>query len=365
MEKLHIERKAEPIEFAYDIIWEKDFSLLKEAVSSLQLSAKNVCIVTDSNVAPLYLSQVSSILSKIFEHVISYVIPAGEAHKNLFEIQNIYQCLLENHFERKDILLALGGGVVGDMTGFTAATYRRGIDFLQIPTTLLSQVDSSIGGKTGVDFDSYKNMIGAFHQPRLVYMNMSVLQTLPDDQFASGIGEVLKSALIRNAELYDWIDTNRKEIKSRDAASLIHLIRACCVIKGAVVEEDPKEFGVRAILNFGHTIGHAVEKLMDFRLLHGACVGLGTIAAARLSMIRGYISQTDFEKIAELNEYFDLPEQVKGIDAKAIFNATKSDKKMEGGRVKFILLHAIGNAYVDKTVTDIELLDIIKTVITE
>ncbi len=351
MEKLNITRKGQEIEFSYDIVWERGFEQLPLTLAAAALPFQKVCIITDSNVEKLYLDQVKTALAPMNKTVVSFVIPAGEEHKNLGEIQKIYEFLIREHFERKDLLIALGGGVVGDMTGFAAATYLRGIDFVQIPTTLLSQVDSSVGGKTGVDFDAFKNMVGAFYQPRLVYMNSDVLKSLPDDQFSSGMGEVLKSGLIRNREFYEWIDAYSDDILDRDTKTLEHMVRECCKIKAKVVEEDPRENGVRAILNYGHTLGHAVEKLKNFTMLHGHCVGFGLAAASWMSCQRGMISDEELDMILRMNQTFGLPVSVEGLSVDDIITASKSDKKMEGGHVKFILLNGIGNAIVDRSIS--------------
>ena len=191
------------------------------------------------------------------------------------------------------MLVALGGGVVGDLTGFAAATYLRGIDFVQVPTTLLSQVDSSIGGKTGVDFLQYKNMVGAFHQPKLVYINTTTLKSLPEREYFSGMGEVIKHGLIKDADYYEWIKENIDAIKAREHEAVREMIYQSCLIKGGVVERDPKEKGERALLNFGHTLGHAIEKLKDFTWLHGECVAAGCCLAAEISCIKGNISNNN------------------------------------------------------------------------
>ncbi|MDO4623289.1 MAG: 3-dehydroquinate synthase [Eubacteriales bacterium] len=356
METLRVERKNSGLAFSYDILWKTDFSALADAVQGLENSHPGkICIVTDSNVGPLYLEQVKEALAPLGAELYSFVIPAGEENKNLTVIYDLYTCLIENKFQRNDMLAALGGGVTGDMTGFTAATYLRGIDFIQIPTSLLAQVDSSVGGKTGVDFAQYKNMVGAFYQPRLVYMNMSVLKTLPDDQFSSGMGEVVKTAEIRDAELLTFMEEHTDSILARDPEILSVLIHRCCRVKAAVVEEDPTEKGIRAILNFGHTLGHAIEKCKDFSLLHGTCVGIGIVGAAYASLKRGLLTEDEVERIKKLNKAFGLPCQVEGITADQIIEASKNDKKMESGQIKFILLDGIGNAIVDKTMTAEEL----------
>ena len=359
MKQLTVKREGE---FEYQIVWEEDFSKLSKYLKDLNCSAGKICIVTDSNVEPLYEKAVRNALTDTFEQVTTFTFPAGEQSKNLDTVRDLYTHLIVNKFDRKDLLLALGGGVTGDLTGFAAATYLRGIDFIQVPTTLLAQVDSSIGGKTGVDFDQFKNMIGAFHQPRLVYMNLNTLQTLPAEQFASGMGEVLKSGLIRDDKFYSWTINHMDEIMERIYPVLVKMVQKCCDIKRQVVEEDPKEQGVRAILNLGHTIGHAIEKLKNFELLHGQCVALGTIAAAYISYKRGNLSAEEFYEIRDMNVGFDLPIFFEGLDPKEILAVTKSDKKMQHGNIRFILLKSMGHAVVDTTVTDNEILDAISTI---
>ena len=345
--------------FDYKIVWEENFSQLPALLKDLEFSGRKACIVTDSNVEQLYLAEVSEACREIFSKVTSFVFPAGEAQKNLDTVKNLYTHLIEEHFDRRDLLIALGGGVVGDLTGFAAATYLRGIDFIQIPTTLLAQVDSSIGGKTGVDFDQYKNMVGAFHHPRLVYMNMNTLKTLPDEQFSCGMGEVLKTALIRDESFYGWVIVHMTEINDRVYPVLVKMIQKCCDIKRKIVEADPDEKGERAVLNLGHTIGHAIEKLKDFQMLHGQCVALGTVAAAYISFKRGNLSTEEFYEIRDMNVGFDLPMYFDGLNPEEILAATKSDKKMENGAIKFVLLDSMGHAVVDRTVTDEELLEAI------
>ena len=346
-------------EFDYQIVWEEDFSHLAEAIKKLNLSCGKICIVSDDTVASLYGEQVKNALTCLNIEIDIFTFPAGEENKNLETVKSLYSYLIEHKYGRKDILIALGGGVTGDLTGYAAATYLRGIDFIQIPTTLLAQVDSSVGGKTGVDFNQYKNMVGAFHQPRLVYMNLNTLKTLPDDQFASGMGEVLKSGLIRDGKFYEWTINHMSEIQERIYPVLVKMIKKCCEIKSAVVESDATEQGERAVLNLGHTIGHAVEKQMNFKLLHGHCVALGTIAAAYISFKREYLSTEEFYEIRDMNVGFDLPIFFEGLSSKDVLAATKSDKKMINGQIKFILLKKIGQAYIDTTVTDEEMLDAI------
>ncbi len=342
--------------FAYNILIESDFQKLAAAVSTLDTADRKICIVTDSHVEKLYAEQVKMLLQPICREVVIHVIPAGEKHKTLDEIRRMYECFIEQGLDRKDLLIALGGGVTGDMTGYAAATYLRGIRFVQVPTTLLSQVDSSIGGKTGVDFDSYKNMVGAFHQPSLVYICTSVLKTLNEEQFACGMGEILKHGLIRDAAYYEWTISHMSEIADRDDDILKEMIEKSCRIKREVVEKDPHEKAERALLNFGHTIGHAIEKCKDFSLLHGQCVALGCVAAAYISWKRDYLTVDEFMEIRDMNVGFDLPISFDSLSSETVLAATKKDKKMNAGHIRFILLHGIGDAYIDETVTDEEML---------
>ena len=342
----------------YNIIFKDNLSEVVENIMRIKPDAScKICIFSDDLVGKHYLNDLKEALANKYNHVITYTITNGENSKTLGNIEKLYRELIENHFDRKDLLIALGGGVVGDMTGFGAATYLRGIDFVQVPTTLLSQVDSSIGGKTGVDFLNYKNMVGAFYMPRLVYIAPSTLLTLSDAQFASGMGEVIKHGLIADAAYFDWMETHREEILAKELPILESLIYTSCDIKRRVVQEDPKEQGIRAHLNFGHTIGHAIEKLSNFKLLHGQCVALGMCAAAWISNERGLISDADYARILQVIASFDLPTKLSlPMEAKDIVAATKSDKKMEGNHVKFILLDGIGCAKIYKDVTDEEML---------
>lgn len=349
---VHVDEKP-----VYEIVMTKDFSSLPEEMKALSIASRRLCIVTDSNVAPLYLNEVKSLLAPGCKTVISHVFQAGEEHKNLDTVRELYRVLIENQFDRNDFLIALGGGVVGDLCGFTAATYLRGISFVQIPTTLLSQVDSSIGGKTGVDFDAYKNMVGAFHMPRLVFTNINTLQTLPDIQFSAGMGEVLKHGLIRDAAYFDWLLENAGAIWKREPEVLCKTVTWSNEIKRAVVEKDPNEKGDRMLLNFGHTLGHAIEKRKEFQLLHGECVALGALAAMHLSEKRSGASfwKEDIARFEKALDTFHISRQVSGLACQAVVEATRHDKKMDSGAIKFILLRAVGDAFVDRTVTEEEM----------
>ena len=248
----------------YHIKLTDSFQGLAEELKQLGYQAdQKICIISDSNVAKLYAETVKNILTKSFPQIFCYEFQAGEASKNTDTVNGVYEFLIQNHFDRHDLMIALGGGVVGDLTGFTAATYLRGIDFIQVPTTLLSQVDSSIGGKTGGDFDAYKNMVGAFHMPRLVYMNLNLLRSLPDRQFASGMGEIIKHGLIQDPAYYSWLTAHYQEVMDKQYEALLTMVEGSCRIKRHVVEEDPTEQGIRAWLNFGYdrACSGKVEKL--------------------------------------------------------------------------------------------------------
>ena len=357
--KLRVKREGD---FHYPICFEENFSNLAQAMRAEGLVDRKICIVTDSNVGPLYESAVEEVLRKVSSDISVFTFEAGEKNKNLDTVSSLYQTLIQNGLDRKSLLVALGGGVVGDLTGFGAATYLRGIDFIQIPTTLLAQVDSSVGGKTGVDFQQYKNMVGAFHQPKLVYMNLSTLTTLPAEQFACGMGEILKTGLICDGEFFRFVCREQESIKALDMKLIAAMVRRCCEIKAGVVERDPKEQGERALLNLGHTVGHAVEKLKNFTLLHGQCVGAGLVAAAYLSMKRGLLNEQEYQEICRGCADYDLPIHVDGLIPQDVLAATKKDKKMEQGHIKFILMDGIGKSFIDKTVTDAEMLSCIQEI---
>ena len=346
----------------YDIVFEVSFDRLVEELSKFDLSERKACVITDTHVKALYGDEIMSLLSGRCKKNVIYSFPAGEENKTLDTVREAYRFLIEEKFDRKDLLIALGGGVVGDLTGYAAATYLRGIDFIQVPTTLLAQCDSSIGGKTGVDFGGYKNMVGAFKMPRLVYMNLQVLATLDERQFFSCFAEVMKYGLIKDHIFYEWLIENMYEICERDMDTLLEMVMRSCTVKKMVVEKDPTEQGERALLNLGHTIGHAIEKAKNFELLHGECVALGTVAAAYISWKKEMLSMDEYYEIRDMFVPFYLPISVENIVPEEILKLTKSDKKMQNGRIKFILLKKIGKAVIDTTVTDEEMLDAIREI---
>ena len=341
----------------YDIVFSTDFEDLTVELEALAVENRKVCIVTDSHVNSLYGEEIMSLLAGKCRKNVIFSFEAGEENKTLDTVKSIYTFLIEEKFDRKDLLISLGGGVVGDITGYTAATYLRGIDFVQIPTTLLAQADSSIGGKTGVDFDGYKNMVGAFYMPRLVYMNVSTLKTLEDRQFYSGFAEVMKHGLIKDGAFYEWLIENMYEICDRDQDILLEMVQKSCMVKKLVVEKDPTEKGDRALLNFGHTIGHAIEKYKNFSLTHGECVALGAVAAAFISWKHEWLSMEEYYEIRDMFVPFYLPISIEDIDPDEILKLTKSDKKMENGQIKFVLLKKVGKAVIDKNVSDEDILN--------
>lgn len=347
----------------YNISIEHDFNKLSAVFEGLGSKERRLCIVTDSSVGAIYLDTVMDIARGCAKDVISFTFEAGEKSKNLDTIEDLYEKLIIAHFDRNDILVALGGGVTGDMAGYAAATYLRGIRVVQIPSSLVAMVDSSIGGKTGVDFRGYKNMVGAFHQPSAVYMNVSMLSTLTGTQYYSGFGEVVKHGLIRDNAYSSYITCNLEGIKQRDPFVLEEIVAGSCNIKRAVVENDPEEKGERAILNFGHTLGHAIEKLMDFTMLHGECVSAGMAAAAYISMKRGMIDENGYNSICQVLKDLNLPVCVNGLNAEDIIRVSKSDKKMDAGKIKFILLNGTGNAVICNDVADSEMLEALDTIL--
>ena len=358
-ERLEVQMNKKP---CYSIVFSTDWNELAMELSEMELQGRKICIITDSNVDPIYGEDVTDAIKPCCKEVFRFVFPAGEENKNLDTVKDAYVFLIQNHFDRKDLLIALGGGVVGDLTGFVAATYLRGIDFIQVPTTLLAQADSSIGGKTGVDFDGYKNMVGAFKMPKLVFMNFETLKTLDERQYYSGFAEIMKHGLIKDAEFYEWLLENMYEIHERDLSVLKEMLQRSCMVKKLVVEKDPTEQGDRALLNLGHTIGHAIEKAKNFALFHGECVALGCVAAAYISWKKEMLAMEEYYEIRDMFVPFCLPITVDGISPEEVLKLTKSDKKKDGDHIKFILLKKIGKAVIDTSVTDDEILAAIKEI---
>lgn len=312
------------------------------------IPGNQVMLVSNETVAPLYLHKVKQSLTNF--HVQSVILPDGEQYKTLDTVNTIYDALLSNRFDRQCTLVALGGGVVGDITGFAAATYQRGVHFIQIPTTLLAQVDSSVGGKTGVNHPLGKNMIGAFYQPRCVIADTETLNTLDDKQLSAGIAEVIKYGLIRDADFFDWLEQNMSALLQRDSNKLSKAIEHSCQSKAEVVAADEREAGQRALLNLGHTFGHAIESGMGYgNWLHGEAVATGMLMAADLSQRCQWLKAADVERIEQILLNANLPVRApKQISTQRFLELMSVDKKVEHGKINLILLKSIGSSFVCK-----------------
>lgn len=348
MKKLYVDLGKK----SYNIYFDDSFSMLCKALSSVN-APKKLLIVTDTNVAPLYADEVSNLLKNDGYDVKVFAFTAGEESKNMQTILSICAAALEHGMDRKSMIVALGGGVVGDMAGFAAAIYMRGIRFVQIPTTLLSQSDSSVGGKTGIDFMEAKNILGAFLQPGFVYINVSVLKTLPKREFISGMGEVIKHGIIRNKEFFEFLECNVNNVNSLE--TLINMTYENCAVKAEVVSKDEFENGVRADLNFGHTIGHAVESYFQFSKTHGECVGVGMIAASYISRMRGLISEAEFVRIEKILSLYGFETSFEIPDPEKVYALMHKDKKKTDGKLKFVLPTSVGSVIRVTDVTDDEI----------
>ena len=310
------------------------------------VTGTQVMIISNETVAPLYLEKVEKLFAD-FETE-SVILPDGEQYKNLKELDAVFDALLSKRFDRKCTLVALGGGVIGDMTGFAAACYQRGVNFIQIPTTLLAQVDSSVGGKTGVNHPLGKNMIGAFHQPQCVVIDTNTLNTLDDRQLSAGIAEVIKYGFIRDTEFISWLENNMDKLLARDTEAIAYAIEISCQCKANVVAEDEKESGVRALLNLGHTFGHAIEAGTGYgNWLHGEAVGTGMLMAADLSMRQGWISELDVQRVENLIDKAMLPTRAPhSIGFDKFMDLMAVDKKVRAGKINFVLYKTLGDAFV-------------------
>ena len=321
------------------------------------LSQKRVAIVTNETVAPLYLGRLSTALEGAGVEVLPIVVRDGESFKTWETLNLIFDALLAARCERKTTLVALGGGVIGDLTGFAAATYLRGVPFIQVPTTLLSQVDSSVGGKTGINHPLGKNMIGAFYQPRLVLADLASLDTLPDRELSAGLAEVIKYGVLGDAPFFDWLEASMPALLARDRDALAHAVHRCCRNKAEIVAEDERESGRRALLNLGHTFGHALEAFTGYssRLLHGEGVAIGMCLAFRLSEHLDLCPPQTAARVAAHLDRVGLPVRVSDIpgetpDAAAMVRLMGQDKKVKDGRLTFILARGIGEAFVTRDV---------------
>jgi 3-dehydroquinate synthase len=347
---------------SYDILI--GAGLLEDPASFDGLPASgHALIVTNETVAPLYLASLEQGLKRRHRQVHTVVLPDGEAHKIWVTLQRIFDGLLGAGCDRKTVLYALGGGVVGDMTGFAAACFMRGVSFVQLPTTLLSQVDSSVGGKTGINHPLGKNMIGAFHQPLRVLCDLSVLRTLPARELSAGLAEVIKYGPIADMGFFEWIETRIDDLRALDLQALAHAVQRSCEIKAAVVSSDERESGLRAILNFGHTFGHAIEAGMGYGAwLHGEAVGCGMVMAARLSQAVGLVDSAFVGRVVRLVERAGLPVVAPVLDpdrnAERYLELMRVDKKAEAGEIRFVLIDGPGRAVL-RPVPDAVVADVI------
>jgi 3-dehydroquinate synthase len=324
-------------------------------------SQKRAAIITNETIAPLYLGRLKSTLSNAGVDSIQIVLPDGEQHKNWQTLNHIYDQLIANRCERKTTLIALGGGVVGDMTGFAAATYQRGVPYIQVPTTLLAQVDSGVGGKTAINHPQGKNMIGAFYQPKLVLADTETLNSLPNREFSAGMAEVIKYGLIRDLPFFEWLEGNIEKIMARDHEAIVHAIYESCRNKAEIVAQDERETGIRAILNLGHTFGHAIETATNYNTwLHGEAVAMGTILAAKLSRLIGNLQQDDVERIYALFNNVGLPTTAPNLGIDRYLALMALDKKVAGNKLHLILLTKIGAGFVQADTAPELLIDVLR-----
>ena len=332
--------RAYPIHIGSNIIAQADLILP-------HLKRKQVAIVTNTTVAPLYLQKLAQPLRDAGVTVIEIILPDGEAYKNSDTLNLIYDALLKNRCERSTTLIALGGGVIGDLTGYAAATYLRGVPFIQIPTTLLSQVDSSVGGKTGINHPLGKNMIGAFYQPKVVLADIETLKTLPPREFSAGVAEVIKYGLIRDADFFDWLETNISKLMALDEAVITYAIYRSCQNKAEVVVADEHEAGERALLNLGHTFGHAIENGMGYGVwLHGEAVAAGTMLAADLSQRLGWLNANEVKRMHALLSASSLPLRAPNLGVEKYLDLMGMDKKVVDGKIRLVLQQGIGKAVI-------------------
>ena len=347
---------------SYPIFIDTDTNKLASELSSY-LSHANVVVVSNPTVAPLYLDNLVARLEADYQ-VASFLMPDGEQYKNLDVFNDLITFLLDNNYGRDTTLIALGGGVVGDLVGFVAACYQRGVDFVQYPTTLLSQVDSSVGGKTAINHPLGKNMVGAFYQPKAVLIDVNSLMSLPDREFAAGIAEVIKYGVANDGEFFNWLEQNREAIKAKDHQALTYVIKRCCEIKADIVRQDEKEGGVRALLNFGHTFGHAIEAHMGYgQWLHGEAVAAGMVFASQVAQLHGFLTGDEVSRVIALLKFFDLP--VEGPDNMGYDDYMphmKKDKKTLAGEIRFVIPTALGQSQVMSNVTEAQLKEVLGSI---
>jgi 3-dehydroquinate synthase len=318
-------------------------------LQAMQLDSK-IAVVTNPIVRDLYAARLTAGLVGAGFTPTIIEIPAGEEHKNFAWLTFLYDRLLDARLERSSAVIALGGGVIGDLTGFAAATFLRGVPLVQVPTTLLAQVDSSVGGKTGINHPAGKNLIGAFYQPRLVLIDVETLQSLPRREFVAGLAEVIKYGIILAPELFDLLEKEIPRVLALDPVLLTHIVRVCCTLKAMVVGEDEREAGLRSILNFGHTLGHAIERLTEYkRFLHGEAVAIGMAFAARLSYMRGHCDREVASRVGRLLKRAGLPVEIPSeVLGRHLALAIEADKKVASGKIKFVCVRGIGRTVFDQ-----------------
>ena len=342
MQTLHVDlgNRSYPIHIGPGLLNQPDLLLP-------HLAQKRAVIVTNTVVAPLYLDKLTAALQSAEVDILPVILPDGEAYKNWETLNLIFDALLTHRAERKTTLIALGGGVIGDLTGFAAASYQRGVPFIQVPTTLLSQVDSSVGGKTGINHPLGKNMVGAFYQPQVVLADTDTLNTLPDRELSAGLAEVIKYGLISDLPFLEWLENNMPKLLARDPEALRYAIASSCQNKAKVVAADERESGVRAHLNLGHTFGHAIETGMGYgNWLHGEAVGAGMVMAADASQRMGWLSAADVERTRALIRAARLPDVAPNLGVETYLEFMGHDKKVESGKIRFVLLKNLGEAVI-------------------
>ncbi len=332
---------------SYEIFIDEDFVGPGRLITKVKNHVDRYVIITDSNVNPLYGKMVTERFKQTAIPVDIVEIPAGESSKSLDTVFNVARQLIRLKVSRKSLLIALGGGVVGDVAGFVASIYMRSIPYIQIPTTLLAQVDSSVGGKTGVDLPEGKNLLGTFYQPRAVYIGLSFLKTLSEKDLANGLAEIIKYSIIGDHNLFEFLEQESDGIKKRKPSLMESLVGRSCKIKADVVEMDEKELGLRRILNFGHTLGHALEAASGYGLSHGEAVSIGMVGAANISHRLDYLDMASYQRIVDLIKHYHLPTKIPaGMETAQIMGFMATDKKAVGGQLHFVLIKKIGAPFV-------------------
>ena len=336
--KVNLEDRSYPIYIGSDVS-------LNNEIYSKHISSNKIALITNEQIADLYLTEISQTLNAF--DLKTLVLPEGETEKNLETVGKAVEFLSDNGIDRDSSIIAFGGGVIGDITGFVASSYMRGIKFLQVPTTLLAQVDSSVGGKTGVNINTGKNLIGSFYQPSAVIADTRYLNSLEPNRLSEGLAEVIKYGLIRDEDFFKWLSKNTSRILALEPEVMTHLIERCCQIKAEIVSEDEREGSIRAILNYGHTFGHAIESLTDYSVYtHGEAVSIGMVMAASMAERMGMLSQDDKTDITNLLESVNLPTKKPDLNNNDFLESMKRDKKVQDGEIRLILLDSIGRAII-------------------